>query len=74
MNLKVFIIFQVYQKNEYLKQLEFLTNQNIILENQINEEEKQVILLEKEKNELKEQNKQMSMLNNKKIKNKNIYK
>ena len=57
-----------YQRNEYLKQLEFLTQQTKILDNQIIEEEKQIALLELEKKNLKEQNNEMININKEKKK------
>ena len=57
-----------YQRNEYLKQLDFLTQQTKILNNQINEEEKQITLLEQEKNNLKLQNKEIVTINKEKTK------
>ena len=57
-----------YQRNEYLKQLEFLTQQTKILDNQIIEEEKQIALLELEKKNLKEQNNEMITINKEKTK------
>ena len=57
-----------YQRNEYLKQLEFLTQQTKILDNQIIEEEKQIALLELEKKNLKEQNNEMININKEKTK------
>ena len=57
-----------YQRNEYLKQLEFLTQQTKILDNQIIEEEKQISLLEQEKKNLKEQNNEMITINKEKTK------
>ena len=55
-----------YQKNEYLKQLDLLTQQINILDNQIKEEEKQISLLELEKNNLKYQNNEIKAINKEK--------
>jgi len=55
-----------YQKNEYLKQLDLLTQQINILDNQIKEEEKQIALLELEKNNLKYQNNEIKAINKEK--------
>ena len=57
-----------YKRNEYLKQLEFLTQQTKILDNQIIEEEKQISLLEQEKKNLKAQNNEMITINKEKTK------
>ena len=54
-----------YTKNEYLKYLDFLTQQNMILNDKIKEEEKEISLLEEEKKNLKEQNKEITIINNK---------
>ena len=53
-------------KNEYEKHLDFLTKQNMILNAKIKEEEKQISLLEQEKNNLKEKNQEISIINNNK--------
>ena len=55
-----------YARNEYLKHLDFLTKQNMVLNDQIKEEEKEIALLEQEKKNLKEKNKEITIINNKK--------
>ena len=55
-----------FARNEYLKHLDFLTKQNMVLNEQIKEEEKEIDLLEQEKKNLKEQNKEITILNNNK--------
>ena len=55
-------------KNEYIKHIDFLTKQNMILNDKIKEEEKQLSLLQQEKENLKEKNKEISIINNNKSK------
>ena len=56
-----------YSKNEYLKQLEFLTKQNQILSQQIADEQDEINLLEQERSKYNSLNKEMQMKNNEKL-------
>ena len=56
-----------YSKNEYLKQLEFLTKQNQALSQQIAEEQDEINLLEQERSKYNSLNKEMQIKNNEKL-------
>jgi chromosome segregation ATPase len=56
-----------YSKNEYLKQLDFLTKQNQLLSQQIQEEQNQLNELEKERIKYNTLNKEMQIKNNEKL-------
>lgn len=56
-----------HSKNEYLKQLDFLTNQNNIINQQIEEEQNEIQLLEQERLKYNSLNKEIQIKNNEKI-------
>ena len=56
-----------YTKNEYLKELDFLTKQNQILSKQIEEEQNEINELEKERIKYNSSNKEMQLKNSEKL-------